>query len=124
VVTDRGFLYVSEVGPVCDEICGSVGIFRVAVALHGPDIVAEEILEGPCTETALQPGAVWGEDMIRFCVTDKMEDQMSSRVDELTLRGVYYHTHRSAIPYCIEDPVRGELMISVTYIEPEAVEVE
>ena len=59
MVADRIFLYVSEVGPVCDEICGCVGLVRVSVAPHGTHIAAKEFLEGPRTETALQPGAVW-----------------------------------------------------------------
>jgi len=109
---------------MCYEIDGRVSHVRVPVAPHGTHIVAEELLEGPCTETALEPGAVWGEDMIRLCIARKTEDQMSSRVDELTMLGVYRHAHRSAIPDCVEDPVRGNLMISVAYVEPETVEVE
>jgi len=109
---------------MCYEIYGHVGLVRVPVAPHGTHIVAEELLEGPCTEAALEPGAVWGEDMIRLCITRKTENQMSRRVEELTVLGVYRYPHRSVIPDFVEDPVRGNLMISVAYVEPETVEVE
>ena len=49
---------------------------------------------------------------------------MNTRVDEFPARGVCRHAHRSVIPDCVEDPVRGYLMISVADVEPEAVEVE
>ena len=46
---------------------------------------------------------------------------MGGRVDVFTARGVI---RRSVIPDCVEDPVRGDLMIGVADIEPEAIEVE
>ena len=74
MVADRIFLYISEVGPVCDEIRVYIGRARVPAAPHGPHIIGDEFLEGPCTETALQPGAVLGKYMIRFCIARETED--------------------------------------------------
>jgi len=72
VIADRSFLYVSEVGPMCDEI--NVCVVRAPDAPHDLQIVAEELSEDPCAEAALQPGAVWGDDTIRLCIAGETED--------------------------------------------------
>ena len=66
MIANRGFLYVSEVGPVCDEISVCVEIVRGIAPTSGPYcfyIIAEEFSEGPCTEAALKPGDLWDERM-------------------------------------------------------------
>lgn len=55
VITDRRFLHVSEVGPVCNEIGIRVEIAHGRVSMEPRDhqIIVEEFSESPRTEAAL-----------------------------------------------------------------------
>ena len=124
VVTDCSFLRVSEVDPVCDEISVYAEPERlkaspiVVFVPHGRRIITEEFSEGFRVEVILQPEATRGTSVIRFRIACKTNDQVSSRVDELTALGVYHRTCRSVIPDSIEDlVVRGSLVV-LSYNKP------
>ena len=106
-----------EIG-VCVEIV--IGPASARYPAHDRQIIAEEFLEGPCGEAALQTGIVWGRDAIwRLCidVAGETQDQASSRVDELTGWGVY-RPRASCAPDGVKGMVRSDLEICLSYIEP------
>jgi len=119
VIADRGFLHVSEVGPVCDEINVCVELLA-RPATRDAQITAEESSEGPRAEAALQPRTGWR--LIRLHIARETEDQVSGRGGEFT--GLEVHYLHPVLPYSIGDVVGGNLMIGLSYIEPEAIEVE
>ena len=68
---------------------------------------------------------MWGEKVIRLYVGGETDDQVSGGVDDFTMYGVYHRRIRpSIVPDGIEDPVRGSLVIFLTYTEPKAIEFE
>ena len=70
VIANGGFLYISEIGPVCDEICVCVEMIHAAppatpfLVSYGCQIAAEQLLENPRAEAALKPGVVRSEDTV------------------------------------------------------------
>jgi hypothetical protein len=113
---------------VCDEISVCVEIARVQASVsthvrHDCQVLAEEFLENPRAEVALQPGAVWGKNLIRLCVARETNDQVGGRVDEFTVTGDY-RTRPSVVQDSFQDEVRGDLVIGLTYIEPKAIKCE
>ena len=115
---------------MCDEISFYEELFVDQIAgtglsdSYGTHIPIEEFLEGRCTEAVLYPGGVWGKNVIRFYIAGKAKNQLSTRVDKFTAVGIYRRTQSSVVPDSIKNPVGGDLVIGLTYIEPKAIEVE
>ena len=86
-------------------------------------ISAEEILENRRAEAALKPGVVWSKDTVRLCIPGETNYQVCSRVDEFaTIR--FYRLRPSVVQDSIEGQVSGDLVISLSYIEPKAIKGE
>ena len=125
---DRSFLHISEVGPVCNEVSVRVELVYWSASIidlfvpYGYHIVVEEFSEGSCAEAALQPEGAWGKNMVRLCIARQTNDQVSSRVDELTASGFYHRTYRSVTPDRVRDLVGGGFRVRLCYIEPKLIE--
>jgi len=130
VIVDPRFPHPSKIGPVCNEINVCVVLSRetvtttVFVVPRDVHIMAEEFFETLGAEAALQSWSVWANNVIRLCITREAKEQVNCRVDEFT---VCRHNHRprcSVVPDLIQGWVRGDLAISLLYIEPKAIKCE
>ena len=53
VTADRSFLYISEVGPVCDEVNICIEVGGIYAIPRDHQVIAGELSEGPCAEAVL-----------------------------------------------------------------------
>ena len=120
MITDHIFLYESEVGPVCDEISVYAAIALDTIPTTGSQFTVEEFSESPRAEAALQPETVGGgKKKIRVYIGGETDDQVRSQVDDFTLNR--RRTRSSVVPESIRNPVRGGLVMLLSYIEPKAI---
>ena len=126
VIANRGFLYVSEVGPMCDEVNVCIEVGDVSSVPRHHQVITGKFSEGPRAEAVLQPGAVWGENMIRLRVARETNNQLGRRVEDLTIAWGYQTPcwRSSMVPDGVEDLVGGNFKIGSSCLQPESIEGE
>ena len=90
---------------------------------HDFQIIAEEILENPCTEAALKSGVVESENTVRLHIVGETKGQVGSRVDEFAASRVY-RIRRSVAQDGVRDQVGRDLVIRLSYIKSKAIKRE
>ena len=118
MVANRGFLQVSEVGTMRDEVgdCAEPAFDQNSVMRptrvinHNLQIIAEELSKGLRAETGLQPSVVWGKEAIRLCVVRETNNQVGGWMDEFALSGDY-PTCLFAVPDSIDGLVGGMCLL-------------
>ena len=93
VVTDHGFLHISEIGAACDEINVYIENDPEPSALYDFQVIVKEFLENSCAGVALEPCAAWSKDMVRLYTVGETKGQMDSWV-EITGSGRCSHSAR------------------------------